>query len=135
MSRYFLCKKQIGSVPLDCKGLVWWCVSILVSLLNFHRPYRMITCGTALGLLSELTRNLSFSVTRKKLNNVSEDHAWPNLVYTLWLFQVGVIWPNHRILWNRNTAVLLYNQLSDHGERKLFAHTIDRYYNSLWCYF
>ena len=27
--------------------------------------------------------------------------------------------------WNRNTAVLLYDQISDHGERKLFAHTID----------
>ena len=34
-------------------------------------------------------------------------------------------------LWNRNTAVLLYNQLSDHGEPKLFAHMINRYYSSL----
>ena len=33
-------------------------------------------------------------------------------------------------LWNRNTAVLLYNQLSDHEERKLFAHMVNRYYNS-----
>ena len=37
--------------------------------------------------------------------------------------------------WNRNTAVLLYNQLSDHGERKLLAHVINPYYNSLWRYF
>ena len=29
-------------------------------------------------------------------------------------------------LWNGNTAVLLYIQLSGHGERKLFAHMIDR---------
>ena len=37
--------------------------------------------------------------------------------------------------WNRNTAVLLYNQLSGHGERKLLAHMIDPYYNLLWCCF
>ena len=30
-------------------------------------------------------------------------------------------------IWNRNTAVLLYNQLSDHGEQKLFAHMINCY--------
>ena len=37
--------------------------------------------------------------------------------------------------WNRNTAVLLYNLLSGHGERKWLAHMIIPYYNSLWCYF
>ena len=36
--------------------------------------------------------------------------------------------------WNRNTAVLLYNQLSGHGEQKLLAHMINPYYNSLQCY-
>ena len=33
--------------------------------------------------------------------------------------------------WNRNTAVLLYNLLSGHGERKWLAHMINPYYNSL----
>ena len=33
-------------------------------------------------------------------------------------------------LWNKNTAFLLYNQLSDHGKLKLFAHMINRYNNS-----
>ena len=33
--------------------------------------------------------------------------------------------------WNRNTTVLLYSHLSDHGEQKLLAHMINRYYNPL----
>ena len=33
--------------------------------------------------------------------------------------------------WKRNTAVLLYNQLSDHGKRKWLAHMINPYYNPL----
>ena len=34
--------------------------------------------------------------------------------------------------WNRNTAVLLYNQLSDRGERKLLAYMTIPYHNSLY---
>ena len=59
------------------------------------------------------------------------------------VFVIVICWYGHSFvwitevdyLWKRNTAVLLYNQLSDHGEQKLLARMTIPYYNSLWRYF
>ena len=37
--------------------------------------------------------------------------------------------------WKRNTACLLYNQLTSCGERKCLCHMINFWYKFLWCYF
>ena len=68
-------------------------------------------------------------------------YIWPHIISMFKVshsYQLPHIWGNTTELdysWNRNTAVLLYNQLPDHGKQKCLGHMINPYYNPLWCYF